>query len=276
MRITSGGTNVATGGTASASSVYAPEYPASNAFDGNDNTIWASAGVSGTWIEYDFGSGNDKDIVEITWRGRNDCCENQNPSDFAIQYSTDDIVWTDAWRVHGTPYTTPGEVRTFTKPTGLGSCQYWAVRMGRGTGTVAMGGAEMDLAESNGGSDITGSRTGDRAYTTYPGYPPSNLFDNDIDSIWSSGGTGADIEDFVYVAVEWSSPKLIEEVKWRARPAQEEGQSPTRGWVERSPDNINFVTYWTFTTPGTWTASQLRTFQRVPDTVVRRRLVQPC
>ena len=272
MRTSSGGSNVATGGTASASNVFGSGFEADKAFDGNNSTLWATATLSGTWIKYDFGSGNDKDIVEITWRARGDGFVDQNPSDFAVQYSFDDSVWTDAWRVHHTPFTTLGEVRTFTKPTGLGACQHWAIRIGRGTGNLAMGGVEMDLAESFGGSDITGARSSERAYSTFSGFPASNLFDNNTGTEYSSSGT-ADIDDFVYIGLSWAAARTIEEVKWRARASVEREQSPTRGWVERSSDNINFLPYWTFTSPPTWTANEQRTFQRSAATDKRRRLV---
>jgi hypothetical protein len=270
MRTTAGGSNVATGGTASASNVFGGGFEADKAFDGNNSTIWATATLAGTWIKYDFGSGNEKDIVEVTWRSRSDGFVDQNPSDFAIEYSTDDSVWNDAWRVHHTPFTSTGETRTFTKPTGIGACQHWAIRIGRGTGTQAMGGSEMDLAESNGGSDITGSRTAERSFSNFGGFPASNLFDNSTATEYSSAN-GNDPQDAGFIALTWAAARTIEEVKWRARASGEATQSPTRGWVERSSDNINFVTYWTFTTGATWTALEQRTFQRVSGGGGRRR-----
>lgn len=67
LRTSVGGANVATGGTASASHTFGGNS-AANAFDGNATTFWnASSGlIAGepVWLAYDFGAGNDKDIVE--------------------------------------------------------------------------------------------------------------------------------------------------------------------------------------------------------------------
>lgn len=66
LRTTAGGAQGATGGTPISSADY-PGYPKANAFDGNPSTLWLpsnGANVFG-WIGYDFGAGNEKDIVEV-------------------------------------------------------------------------------------------------------------------------------------------------------------------------------------------------------------------
>ena len=108
MRTSIGGTNVATGGTPSASSVHSV-YAAAKAFDGltvdtGSGNGWASnGGYSGgvptattfQWLQYDFGSGNDKDIQEIVF-----FCPGTgglSPADMVVAF---DIQWSDdgaAW-----------------------------------------------------------------------------------------------------------------------------------------------------------------------------------
>jgi hypothetical protein len=64
---TIGGPNIATGGTASASSVFSSTYPASKAFDGSlvsgDGWIPQSPPVYPEWLQYDFGAGNEKKVI---------------------------------------------------------------------------------------------------------------------------------------------------------------------------------------------------------------------
>ena len=260
LRETPGGSNVATGGAASSLNQFSGSFPAANAFDGNNTTLWAGTS-SANWVKYDFGASVTKDIVEVAWRARSDGFLDQNPTDMIIQYSPDDINWIDLWRIHHTPFTVLGEQRVFTLPSSLGACRYWAIRLGRGTGQLAIGGVELDLAESNGGADISGTRTSERAFSTFSGFPASNLFDGNNTTLYSSNGSG-DIEDAVFIGIDFGSNRLIQEIKWRARDGGNEVQSPARGWIERSADNINFLLYWAFTSSSAWSAGELRTFRK--------------
>jgi hypothetical protein len=58
------------GGTPSASSIFSGSYPASNAFDGNAGTFWASATGIPQWIQYDLGAGVTKVAVQYTLTAR--------------------------------------------------------------------------------------------------------------------------------------------------------------------------------------------------------------
>lgn len=106
-----GGTSVFTGGTASASTSFGG-FPASNAFDGNPSTAWAStSATSGEWLKYDLGAGNDKDIIEFSIASRNDNSANQTPVTGKLQYSDDDIGWTDALTFAGVAAPALGQIQ---------------------------------------------------------------------------------------------------------------------------------------------------------------------
>jgi len=84
---------IPTGGTAYASSVYGASYAASRAFDGNITTAWSTAGdqAINSWIAYDYGAGNEKDILEVAVR-----CDNGTsyaPKSIQIEYSDDGVGW---------------------------------------------------------------------------------------------------------------------------------------------------------------------------------------
>lgn len=84
-----GGPNVATGGVAAASSSY-PGWPASNAFDGT-SAGWDSNGTVPAWISYDFGAGNERDIVQITIMSRVDSYYYFAPAVARMEFSDDGI-----------------------------------------------------------------------------------------------------------------------------------------------------------------------------------------
>lgn len=106
MRIVPAGANVASGGTASASSV-SGSYSAAKAFDGltvdgGANNAWQANLMGGSdglsswpWLQYDFGVGNDKDIVEIVMYcpAAGGLATNQMPTAWKFQYSDDNVIW---------------------------------------------------------------------------------------------------------------------------------------------------------------------------------------
>lgn len=115
MRTSAGGADQTGSGTAIASGNYTG-YPPSNCYDNNNSTLWTTFTVplpsGGHWIGYDFGSGNDKDIVEFTLRARNDGFHTEAPLDPIFEYSDDASTWTRAGDAGGAAWTS-GEVRTY-------------------------------------------------------------------------------------------------------------------------------------------------------------------
>lgn len=116
-RSTPGGSNIATGGTATASTQFSGAYPASNAFDGNPATIWnSSVGFAAGWVRYQFPS--PVSIAEVTLTARTDTNYgvSQTPNSFRIESSPDGVTWTTEWTVASTGAWADGETKTFTRP----------------------------------------------------------------------------------------------------------------------------------------------------------------
>lgn len=117
FREVSGVPQTPSGGTASASSIYGSGYEAARAFDGNNATVWSSATsqARNSWLKYDYGSGNEKEIVEYAVT----CNTNQySPRGFFVQWSDDDIDWTTAGPVvSGEVSWTNKEQRVFSATT---------------------------------------------------------------------------------------------------------------------------------------------------------------
>ncbi len=99
MRATSGGTDLCSGGTASASHNNSTAY---KAFNDNGGDYWIS-GVSGVdqWIQYDFGAGNEVNVKEIALKPRE---WYYAPKNFSLQYS-----------LNGTDYLTVAEWSNVTE-----------------------------------------------------------------------------------------------------------------------------------------------------------------
>ena len=110
-----GGSNVATGGTASASSTFGGAV-ASRAFDGNSSTEWSSSSSSmPQWIAYDLGAGVKKHVVSVSITCPGSGFTNRAPKDFDIQYSDDGSSWTTYWSVTNQTGWTASQTRTFNK-----------------------------------------------------------------------------------------------------------------------------------------------------------------
>ena len=101
MAITAGGLTVTSGGTASASSTLTP---AGTAFDGIQNTTNGWVTYSGSaipsWIQYDFGVGNAKVILEIRLFNQVDQYT-RVPKNLTVQGSNDGSDFTDVKIVNG-------------------------------------------------------------------------------------------------------------------------------------------------------------------------------
>jgi hypothetical protein len=114
-----GGADKTGSGTASAQTAY-PGWPASQAFDNNTGTGWASNDSPvPQWIGYDFGSGNAYNIVEVYILPRQDGNHNQAPTAFDWQYSDDGSSWTTAVTKSGITWPT-NAAQVFTVGYALG------------------------------------------------------------------------------------------------------------------------------------------------------------
>lgn len=99
MRTTVGGANVIGGGIASASSFEPVTNTPDHAIDGDPNTDWGQGLRDGQfraeypeWWQYDFGAGNEKDIVEVYVQGRI-TTNVYNPPSINIARSNDGVTW---------------------------------------------------------------------------------------------------------------------------------------------------------------------------------------
>lgn len=117
-RATIGGANIATGGTASASSYNDGGSTAAHAFDATGGTRWATAGGSAapSWLAYDFGS--PVSIAELAVRNAENPPSGNptgnSPGAFRIEYSDNGADWVDSgFQWSGQTWSAAGETKTY-------------------------------------------------------------------------------------------------------------------------------------------------------------------
>lgn len=156
FRTVAGGPSVVSGGTVIKSSEYNnTSYAATHAFDaGPGGNFWASStGTNGVeWVGYDFGAGNEKDIVEITYTSPSADGSVRTPLRIAIEFSDDGATWTNAFSYYlGSPVA--GTVLTITKPTfAAGGHRAWRFRGLTNNGDL-FGLSEMGMRLVSGGAN---------------------------------------------------------------------------------------------------------------------------
>lgn len=263
LRETSGGPNVATGGTASASSLFGSNV-ASNAFNGNPSDYWESDDVietgdtpssRGTWLKYDLGAGNAKLIQEVSILVN--AYVDEGPLDFLIQYSDDDVTWTSKGRFRAaTPWvvSTP-QVFSLSRPVVTGR-RYWrlysiAAQNGADYTTIQ----EISLNEYAGGPD-----------RAFPSYQSCDGFFSGYQS-WKAIDRNA--------ATAWGSPSLPHPHWWQVDHSEGYGfqcdtysltchtniSEMVKDWeLQFSDDGANWTTAHAVTGEPAWTAGETRTY----------------
>ena len=247
------GANIASGGTASASSVFAGIYVASLAFNSQLNDFWNSAAGAPQWLAYDFGAGNEKAIVSVGLHGRDGPAADQMPKDFDVQYSDNGSTWTTEWSVTNQTSWIPGQFRKFDKPgapvtsyTGSpwGSHSYWAIWNFETSGAEGVI-ADMEYLATPGGSDQCSGGTASGT-AILGSFPAANAFDNNIATqmAWSNGAIGG----LVY---QFTSPVEVSTVTVTRRNDGISGYDPK-----------NFLFMFADSAAGPWTT----TFSRTSET----------
>lgn len=232
LRTSVGGSTVTGSGTASASTVL-DGYPASNAFDGNASTWWNSTttGIP-QWLEYDFGSGNAFDIVEIALTIRSDDLT-EAPTIFTIQYS-DNGSFTD-----GTP-------------SGIIILPPWAT-MGA---TVVIDPSWTDYAPHNMTSDTAPSPYVASASAEYGGYEAYRAFDGVIDQYAIISGTTG------WLQLDLGSAQVVGSYAIQANNIPEPARCPNT-WTLQGSSVSDFSSYTTLDSQSgqaSWGSGEKRSF----------------
>lgn len=268
VRETSGGSNVATGGTPSAFATNNGFVPA-NAFDNNAGTFWVSTGGSlPYWLQYDFGSGVTRTIAEITWRSRTDGNYSEHPNCFEIIGSNDLTTWYLIGIWPNETGWTLGETRTYTRPIyDTGAHAYWRMRSLSAQGGASVALSELEFRATAGGPNLATGGTalaGSSFDNTVggAGHDEINAFDGSSSTKWASASSVAD-----WIGYHFASAVSINQIAVTSRNDGFFNQAPNATLVEWSDDG------------STWTPAFIGAFgtftQASTQTLTRRTVAGP-
>lgn len=283
-----GGSNLCSGGTAISSGDFGG-YPASRAFNGVKTTgqEWFSAGALPVWIGYDFGSGNDKDIVEARWVYAYNSGGNYRPDAFRFDYSDNGSSWTTAWdipKLFGPGNVSQSAELVFRDPArmtyGAGEHSFWRIRASKIQTDLSdyFGVEELEFATSLGGANVaTSGATVDTSghpiangQATSPFiYWPRDAFGGayGVNPRWygptlsgaSSGGV-ATVATPDWIGYRFNEPKAIREIRVRAQVGSGAG-APRDFTLDYSDDGVNWTTARTITGEPAWSSGEWRDFE---------------
>jgi hypothetical protein len=266
MRLTAGGADQCTGGTASASNTTIG-FSAAEAFDDIGGTLdngWDRAAAA-SWLKYDFGAGNDKDITEVAITPS--VYPTYTPKNFSIEWSDDNAAWTalvtltniTAWTSHGRKvFDSTGEIADSSI---AAACRYWAlvveaVDVALGDGDTGVSELQM-LVTHTGADQITSAMcvAGQNPSVTTP---VADIADNNSSTDWGMVIGAAPRPNWMYVDFGSGVTKTIAEISLTA-PA--EGNSPPKDFrLMRSDDSIRWTSEFAITGITGWSAGQKRHF----------------
>jgi hypothetical protein len=250
------------GATLSATSNFSGGNPLSNLLDGNTATWWASASGGTQNIFIDWGANLGKNICEIGIKPRVDGNWGQAPSAGSVAYSADNVTYTTDWAWPFLP------ISAFTYPflkmrrpaliPNTGSLhRFWGIRTNTPATSTPVEIGKLELRATLGGAQMA---TGGVGYAQAPfnsGFSPDVGF----------SGSG---NQFAWAGA-WSHGFLFYdfgEGNEKAQPAQLAVRAsgiPSRCltsfdlyYMDGLGQNPTFVE--NFTSPGTWTGSEVRLF----------------
>lgn len=257
LRTAIGGIDQTGSGTASASS-QAGGFEADKAFDNNNNTTWFTPGSNlPAWIKYDFGAGNDKDIVEVTLKAWNG---GEMVTAFQLQYSDDNATWIDKYRVETGGWAT-GEVRAFSADfysTSGGANTFWRVRTTAVNGSSVFGLAELEFY-SGGINQCVGGAAFASSQQESPG-PPALAFNGVKTDYWSASSITNQ-----WIGYRFASARTITVIGITSRNPYTD-QAPKDFVLERW-DGSAYQVVMTLTGITGWTVGQTRYFNSGGETI---------
>lgn len=259
LHSTIGGSTITTGGTPTASSTFSG-YPASNAFDGNTSTFWASNNlIANEWLAYELGTA--QPVTEYTLRANTQ--PNAAPSEWKLQGSNDGSSWTTLdYRTAQTAWSA-NEQRTFT--TGYtppaNAYRYWRLNITANNGDARVGTRQLALRTVVSGPQVALAAVGTPSNSsTFGGtYVPARAFGAALDNDgWlSSGGVPQWLQyDF---GEHW--PQAIVEYGVAISGASVPANKSANTWtLQASNDGSNWDTIDSRSGQTSWSTDELRVF----------------
>lgn len=279
LRTSSRGSDTTGGITPTADSEFDVSLDADNVNDDSNSSAWASANVAGDhWVKFDYGAGNEKDIVELYIKARNDSsATTQSPKDFKLQYSDDNAAWSDQITVTGSTGWTAGEQRIFptpgSPPTG-NHHRYWRINCTATNHATHFDIAEIELRSVSAGADET--ETGGVAISCHDtgGFEDDKAFDSSSLTTWYVNLGSFALPHYIgWDFNAYGNEKNITQVFLTSFTGAEMVKDFD---VQYSDDGSTWTTKWSETNQTGWANAEARTFTYVPPASTARPVVFIC
>ena len=265
FRTSAGVSRSFSGGTLSwNNSAFGSSYDGNKAADGNTGTHWISD-VAHPWFQYDYGSGNECDIVEVYIR----CLYNSSwsPQSFSIQY-WDGAAWVTKFKWLDVTISVWG-ARPSHAFAQQDEYQLWRLRITAGVDSTYLNIAEAQFRESvgvsktfSGGYQFWSQQTGSAE--------ASKVIDNDTGTYWYAGSLPT--PQFFYY--DYGSGNGFPVVQFTVTAAA--GYAPKDFSLDYyDPGTTDWVTAASYTGETGWSAGETRTYDGLaaPPAATRRPLV---
>jgi hypothetical protein len=254
LRTSTGGADVTGTGTATADSIYSGSYDAAKAFDNSSLTSWCSTNTNFPhWLAYDFGIGNDKDIVQYAITSLSP--ETDAPYSWYFQCSDDGSAWTTIGYVDNQTWTAL-ETKTFNATSFVPPAyRYWRWLFTESTTDTSIYLSELTAHIANNGPSIiaSGTVTADSVYGA--GYEASSAIDANATTYWASTNTALPH----WLACDFGASNAQSLVKYTLRSTASTTYAPKSWSVQRSDNGTDWVTH-TAQAGQTWTSYETKSF----------------
>ena len=242
MRTVAGGADQCVGGTP-ACSPGLQSGSAAGIFADDGLTSWAQwGGTTDKWCSYDFGAGNEKDIVQIAMMGGVGGA-NRVLGHGWVQWSDDNINWTTAWAISYTGGYVSGTNVLFTKPADADK-RYWRLRPLGGSWNNVWSMSRLEMRLTEGGADQCAGGTA-IAYANNGTNLPAHAFDGNTATLYAT--TIAACPDYEYIGYDFGAGNN-RDIRSVAISPRQDGffmQWPKAGVaIESGPDGINWLPRW--------------------------------
>lgn len=248
---------------------YSPDYVFDD-FKGDDwstagkTRLWQSNVGRDHWIGYDFGAGNEKNIVQFGVWPRSAFAD-QKPKSAFLQFSDDGVNWKSKLSIPalnvGMLAKAPQTSRTH------GAHRYWRLNMLRTIDNTAVAAGEVELRATYGGPDVTTPATPVTAYSRQSAtYDATMASDDNLDTLYSAYKT---TNAASWLAYDLGTPVEIVEVAVRSRSDGYTMTNPICFGVQYSDDGTDWTTAWTMNDPTPWDAATWRILRDEPPGVDR-------
>ncbi len=241
------------------------EYP-QYAYDNVNTTRWQfhrsvsqTSGSQATgWIGYDFGAGNEKDIIEVNVKNLHDT-GGRNLRFALVEYSDDGTTWVPYWAIIENTSLGAGVAKTYTRPADSDAFTRWGMLCNKviGAGTFPFSSTELIFRDDL-GTDLASGGTASSPTGNTSGNPANLAFDRNTATFFiGPQAVGAPM------ALLYQHTASVTPVEYSFRARNDSfgpNESPKDWYIIGSDNGVEWLVKDIRKDEPAWTAGELRTY----------------